>query len=928
MSEKRLYLLDAMALIYRAFFAFSKNPRYNSSGLNTSAIFGFANTLVDLLKKENPTHIAVAFDTEAPTIRHEEFAAYKAQREAMPEDLALSIPYVKKLIEAFSIPVVYKDGFEADDVIGTLAKQAEKEGFKVFMVTPDKDFGQLVSENIFMYKPSRGSKPFEIWGVKEVCEKFGIVKPMQLTDILGLWGDSSDNIPGVPGIGEVWAKKLIGQYGSIENLIEEADTIENKKIQEKIKTHASQAIMSKNLGTIVTDAPVGFEAPLFKYKGFDKQKLVSLFNELEFKTLTTRIFNSTNEEDKSRTASNQPDLFSHIDSDDQLLKTGNDFDFEKHPKKYELIQSTENLDVLLNALKDVSVLCFDTETTGLDSTEDDIIGIAFSVKPHEAFYLQLPENHREAVSVLQKLRHIFENESVEKVGHNLKFDISMLKNYNINVEGPLFDTMLAHYLLEPDLRHNLDFLAEAYLNYNTIPIESLIGKKGKGQLSMKKVDINLLKNYACEDADIALQLKEVFEKQLKDNTLYKLYKEVEMPVIKVLSDMETEGIKVDTDILKFISKDMNESIEKLQQSIFEMAGVQFNVASPKQLGEVLFDKLRIIKNPKKTKTKQYSTSEEVLSKLVALHPIVEKILEFRSLTKLKSTYIEALPQLISKRTGRIHSNFNQAVAATGRLSSNNPNLQNIPIRTEKGKEIRKAFVPRNDDYLLMAADYSQIELRIMAELSKDENLIKAFREGMDIHAATAARIYSIPVDEVSSDLRRIAKTVNFGIIYGISAFGLAERIKEINRTEAANLIEQYFKQYPGIKDYMDNTIAFARKHEYVYTMMGRKRYVRDINSHNAMVRGYAERNAINAPIQGTAADMIKLAMQNIYRIMKKENLKSKMILQVHDELVFDMHKEEEELLRKIVDTQFKNSLPLSVPIVVDIKTGQNWLEAH
>lgn len=928
MPEKKLYLLDAMALIYRAYFAFSKNPRYNSAKMNTSAIFGFTNTLVDLLKSENPSHIAVAFDTHAPTIRHEEFAEYKAQREAMPEDIAIAIPYVKKLLEAFNIPVVAMDGFEADDVIGTLAKQAEKEGFKVFMVTPDKDFGQLVSDNIYIYKPARGGKPFEILGVKEVCEKFNIQKPEQLADIIGLWGDASDNIPGVPGIGEVWAKKLIGQFATIENLIKNADAIENKKMQEKIKTHAKQALMSKNLGIIVTDAPVGFDASEYKYKGYDKKKLLTLFQELEFKGLAERVFRKAKEEDKSLSVTNQPDLFSSLNETEVLKKEIEKRDINKYDKKYHLVDTPEQVEALIEKIGQCKAFCFDAETTGLNITKDEIVGLAFSFKPHQAFYMPLTASHTKAFELLKRFAPFFESDDIQKIGHNLKFDISMLKNYDIDVKGPMFDTMLAHYILEPDMRHNLDALADTFLDYKTIPIESLIGKKGKNQLSIESVDIELVKKYACEDADVTLQLKEIFEKKLEEEKLIELFYNVEVPLVKVLSEMELEGVKVDTEMLKEISKELDAAIATIKEDVYDMAGVNFNLASPKQLGEVLFDKLQIVKNPKKTKTKQYSTSEDVLTKLADKHPIVEKILDYRSLSKLQTTYIDALPQLISKRTGRIHSSFNQAVTATGRLSSANPNLQNIPIRTERGKEVRKAFVPRDDNYVLLAADYSQIELRIMAELSKDEALMTAFKEGLDIHAATAARIYNIDIKDVSSNLRRLAKTVNFGIIYGISAFGLSERIKEINRNDAAQIIEQYFRQYPGIKTYMDETIAFAREHSYVETILGRKRFIPDINSGNAMVRGYAERNAINAPIQGSAADMIKIAMSQIYNAFVGKKLKSKMIMQVHDELVFDVLKEEVEEVKVIVEDKLLNSMKLNVPLVVDMKTGQNWLEAH
>jgi len=930
MNNKRLFLIDAMAMVYRAFFAFSKNPRYNSNQLNTSAIFGFTNSLVDILKNDKPTHIAVAFDTSAPTFRHIEFPEYKAQREQMPEDLSKALPYIVRLIEAFNIPVVIKEGFEADDIIGTLSKQAEKKGFEVFMVTPDKDFGQLVSENIYVYKPSKGPTPYEKWGVNEVCNKYELKNPMQLTDLIGLWGDASDNIPGVPGIGEVWAKKLIKQFYSLENLIANVEQVENEKMREKILVFQDQALLSKKLGTIAIDVPVYFDENEYLYSELNKEALLELFNELEFRMLAKRVFNlDTPPPANTNTPNNtQSNLF----AEDQELETHTEKESKNNinntKKKYTLLSSDAEIESLLNTLSNSKSFCFDTETTGLEISSSELVGIAFCIQVNEAFFLSLPPNYGKALEVLNKFRPLFENENIEKIGHNLKFDISMLKNYDIEVKGPLFDTMIAHYLLEPDMRHGMDYLADVYLNYKTVPIESLIGKKGKNQLTIDTVEIDVLKDYACEDADITMQLKHFFEPLLENNKLTKLFTDVEMPLVKVLSAIEIEGVRIDVNILKETSLLMEEEIKQLEKEIHAMAGEVFNIASPKQLGDILFEKLEIVKKAKLTKTKQYSTSEDVLSKLKSKHPVVAKILDYRSLTKLQSTYIDALPKLIAERTGRIHSSFNQAVASTGRLSSNNPNLQNIPIRTERGKEIRRAFVPRSHNFILISADYSQIELRLMAELSKDHNLTEAFLNGLDIHTATAAKVFHKKLDEVDAELRRIAKTINFGIIYGISAFGLSERINSISRSQAAELIEEYFKQYPGIKKYMDDTIAFARKNEYVETILGRRRLIKDINSQNAVIRGYAERNAINAPIQGSAADMIKIAMINIYDDLCNNNLKSKMIMQVHDELVFDVHKSEIDMVKAIISKRMKNTLTLSVPIEIEMKEGQNWLEAH
>lgn len=926
--EKRLFLIDAMAMIYRAFYAFSKNPRYNSQKLNTSAIYGFTNSLLDILKNEPVTHIAVAFDTSAPTFRHVVFPEYKAQREKMPEDLSLSIPYIVKLIEAFNIPVVIKEGFEADDIIGTLARQAEEEGFDVYMVTPDKDYGQLVTEKTFVYKPTKGPVPYEKWGIKEVCDRFELVYPMQLTDLIGLWGDASDNIPGIPGIGEVWAKKLIGNFGSVENLIENAGTIENEKMRDKILVFSEQALLSKQLGTIDTHVPVTFNEEAYRYSAYDKDKLTALFNELEFRALARRVFELRTPDDTGEAPKPiEVGLFSEEEEAEHAQAVVKK-QLDTTKVKYVRADTPELIDGLLKLLRESESFCFDTETTGLDITAAELVGISFCVKPDEAYFVPVPPAYGEALDFLAPFRVLFADEKIGKTGHNLKFDISMLHNYDIEVKGPLFDTMLAHYLLEPDMKHGMDYLADVYLNYKTIPIESLIGKKGKNQLTMDTVEDTILSDYACEDADITLQLRNYFEPLLNKNKLMDLFTNVEMPLVRVLSAMEIEGVAIDTEMLAAISKDMHVEIKALESEIHTLAGEVFNIASPKQLGDILFEKLEVVSKTKMTKTKQYSTSEDVLSKLAHKHPIIQKILDYRSLTKLQSTYIDALPRLIAPRTGRVHSSFNQAVAATGRLSSNNPNLQNIPIRTERGKEIRKAFVARSANFVMLSADYSQIELRLMAELSGDENLRAAFRQGLDIHTATAAGVFKKNIEDVTPELRRIAKTVNFGIIYGISAFGLSERISSISRHEAAQLIEAYFIQYPGIKKYMDDTIAFARKNEYVETILGRKRIIRDVNSGNAIVRGYAERNAINAPIQGSAADMIKIAMILIYEDFCKLKLRSKMVMQVHDELVFEVYRSEIEQVKGIISERMKNALKLQVPVEIDMKTGENWLEAH
>lgn len=928
--QKKLFLLDAMALIYRAYFAFSKNPRITSYGMNTSAIFGFANSLYDVLKNEKPTHIAVAFDSFAPTLRHAEFEEYKAHREKMPEDIALALPYIRRLLKGFQIPVLEKEGYEADDIIGTLAKKAESLGFVTYMMTPDKDFGQLVSDRTFIYKPGRMGNPAEILGVEDIRKKYDIEHPSQVIDILGLWGDVSDNIPGIPGIGEVIAKKLISQYGTIENLFEHSHELKGK-LRENIEAFREQALQSKQLATIILDTPVELDEEQLKVSPPDLEELRKLFEEIEFRTFAQRIVTDYSVERPGQymgKESIQQDLFSQAGEDIPEEPAGGAIQtIHSVRHTYHMVDTPEKRMDLIRRLAAQPSFCFDTETTGLDPNTAQLVGLSFAVEPHEAWYVPLPPIWEDAFAILQEFKSLMEDPAIEKSGQNMKFDIAMLKWYGIEVRGKMFDTMLAHYLLQPDMRHNMDVLAETYLNYSPVPIEALIGKKGKNQLSMLEVDREVVKEYAAEDADVTLQLKEVFEPLLQETGTRKLFDEVEMPLVPVLASMEAEGVRVDIQILQEYSGQLELEIRDLETIIYEQAGVRFNISSPRQLGEVLFEKLRIIDNPKLTQTRQYSTGEDVLIKLVSKHPIIQNILDYRSLTKLTSTYIDTLPGLVNPRTGRIHTSYNQAVAATGRLSSNNPNMQNIPIRTERGREIRKAFVPRSRDYVLLSADYSQIELRIIAQMSGDEGMMQAFRLGQDIHAATAAKVYGVDIELVSKEMRRNAKTVNFGIVYGISAFGLAERLG-IPRREAAAIIEQYFAKYPGIREYMDRTIAFARENGYVETLMKRRRYIKDITSANAIVRGFAERNAINAPIQGSAADMIKIAMIDIFNEMQELKMKSRMILQVHDELVFDAHREELQRLRPVVENNMKNAIRMQVPIEVEINAGENWLDAH
>jgi DNA polymerase-1 len=935
---EKLFLLDGMALIYRAFFAMQRTPRYNSKGLNTSAIMGFANTLYELLKNEKPSHIGVAFDTQAPTARHTDFVGYKANRQSMPEDLALSIPYIKELIRAFNIPTLYVDGYEADDVIGTLAKEAEQAGYQVYMVTPDKDFGQLVSENIFMYKPAKAGEKPVIMGVPEVCEKFGIKHPLQVIDFLGLMGDASDNIPGIPGVGEVTARKLLAEYGSVEGVLENAKYIKNEILKNKVENGRESAIISKQLATIILDVPIEFNETHLHLDPPDVDRLKTLLDELEFRTFAQRVFTDLSlnpggiqtstkpVSTKPATQTGQGDLFSiaevPFEPIESTLKT-----IENTPHEYRAADTEDSLSELIAELEQSSSFCFDTETTGLDTLVAELVGMSFATQAGKAWYVPVPEKREEANELVAKFKTIFSNPNIGKTGQNMKFDIAVLGNYGIEIKGPTFDTMLAHYLIEPDMRHNMDLLAQTYLNYSPVSIEYLIGKKGKAQTSMRSVPLEQIKEYAAEDADITFQLRTILEPKLKETGTLKIFNEVEMPLVPVLAGIESAGVKLDSQALNDFSKELHTEIIKVQEEIWQLAGVDFNIASPKQLGEILFDRLKIDDKPKKTATKQYQTGEDVLQKLVHKHPMVQLILDFRGLAKLKSTYVDTLPLLVSPVTGRIHTSYNQAVAATGRLSSTNPNLQNIPIKTERGREIRKAFVPRNEEYTLLSADYSQIELRIIASMSGDDAMKEAFRQGLDIHTATAANIFGVALADVDKDMRRKAKSVNFGIVYGISAFGLSEQLG-IPRKEAAEIIEQYFATFPGIKKYMDNTMASAREKGYVETLMGRRRIIRDINSANGVMRGFAERNAINAPIQGSAADMIKIAMINIYNEFTERKLQSRMTMQVHDELVFDVYKPEVEQVKQIVGDLMRTALPLDVPVEVEMNTGDNWLAAH
>lgn len=941
-TNKKLFLLDAFALIYRAYFAFANNHRINSKGLNTSAVLGFTNTLLEVLKKEKPTHIAVVFDTPEQTLRHIEFTEYKANREEMPEDLALAIPYIIKVIEGFNIPVISKPGFEADDVIGTLAKMAEKQGFTTYMMTPDKDYGQLVSDNIFIYKPARMGNGAEIMGTAEVCKKWDIQNVDQLIDILGLMGDKVDNIPGIPGVGEKTAIQLVKDFGTIENLLQNTDKLKGK-LKEKVELNKEKAIQSKWLATIICDVPVVLDEKELEIEEPNREALRELFTELEFRRLAEQILGESLAETAGviklpvakvkKSDPDQMDMFG-LEAEAEVFSRDAD-DAPKNFKTlkdvvhtYQLIDTVEKRAALIAELLQQKELCFDTETTGLDTHSAELVGLSFSFKSKEAYYIPVPENQSNAQLIVNEFKPVFENENIILIGQNIKYDLSVLRKYNVQLKGKLFDTMVAHFLIQPEMRHNMNVLAETYLNYSPVSIETLIGKKGKGQLNMRDVPLNDIKEYAAEDADITFQLKYAFEGMMTDQITKKLFEEIEIPLITVLAAMEEEGIALDKNALKDLSVELEKDILIVEKEIQQLCGSAFNVSSPKQVGEILFDVLQIAEKPKKTKTGQYATGEDVLAKLVGKHEIVGKILDYRELVKLKNTYVDTLPELVNPLTNRIHTSYNQVVAVTGRLSSDNPNLQNIPIRTERGREIRKAFVARNENYMLLSADYSQIELRIIAELSKDTGMIEAFQSGQDIHKATAAKVYNISLEEVTADMRRNAKMVNFGIIYGISAFGLSERLN-IPRKEAATIIENYFEKYPRIKAYMDESIEQARDKGYVETIMGRRRYLRDINSNNHTVRGYAERNAINSPIQGSAADMLKIAMINIQKDFTALGVKSKMLLQVHDELVFDVWKEELEIVKPIIESRMKNAIPgLVVPMEVGMGIGKNWLEAH
>ncbi|MET4138514.1 DNA polymerase I [Pedobacter sp. UYP1] len=936
---KKLFLLDGMALIYRAHFALSKSPRFTSTGINTSAVMGFANTLMEVLKKEKPSHIAVVFDTDAPTERHTDFVAYKAHRESMPEDLSAALPYIFKLIEGFNIPVITKDGFEADDIIGTLAKEAEKAGFTVFCMTPDKDFAQLVSDNIFIYKPARMGNDMEIIGVPEVLAKWEIENVLQVIDILGLWGDAVDNIPGIPGIGEKTAKLLIKQYGSMENIIANAEQLKGKQ-RENVIAFADQGMISKKLATIILNVPVEFDEQSLLLEEPSRELLEPLFAELEFRTLGKRVFgDGFSIGDAKANVSQQTDLFGNaVDEPVSKAKTFEQLPnlFEQPPvgktiadtkPDYQLVDTAEKRKVLIDLLLQQENISFDTETTGIDANRAELVGLSFCIEVGKAWYIPVSADQTEAQAVVDEFRPVLENEKIGKIGQNIKYDILVLKWYGVDIKGELFDTMLAHYLIDPDTRHNMDVLSENYLGYTPISITTLIGPKGKNQGTMRDVPVESVVDYAAEDADVTLQLAHVFRPILKDLNAEELITNIENPLVYVLADMEKEGVRIDMETLISYSKDLEVDIRRFEQSVYDKAGVVFNLASPKQLGEVLFDKLQLDPKAKKTKTGQYQTGEDVLSALAHKSDIVKDILDFRQLQKLKSTYVDALPLLVNPKTGRVHTSYNQAVAATGRLSSNNPNLQNIPIRTERGREVRKAFIARDADHLLLSADYSQIELRIIADISKEENMLDAFSKGIDIHTATAAKVYGITIEEVDSAQRRNAKAVNFGIIYGQSAFGLSQNLG-IPRKEAAEMIEQYFAQYPGIKRYMTDTMNFARENGFVETMMGRRRYLRDINSANQTVRGFAERNAINAPIQGSAADMIKIAMIHIHQDIKDQKLQSKMTMQVHDELVFDVLKSEVDAMKKIITHRMKTAIKTTVPIEIEIGEGNTWLEAH
>jgi DNA polymerase-1 len=951
-AQKRLFLLDAYALIFRGYYAFIKNPRINSKGMDTSAIMGFMNSLMDVIKREKPDHLAVAFDKGGSDYRFEMYQEYKAHRDETPEAIKIAVPYIQELLKAMHIPIVEKAGFEADDLIGTLAKQAEKEGFQVFMVTPDKDFAQLVSENIFMYKPARMGNDIEIWGIPEVLAKFEIERPDQVIDFLGMMGDAADNIPGLPGVGEKTAKKFLAEFGTLENLLANTHQLKGA-IKDKIEANKELGILSKKLATILLDCPVTFDADDYELSKPDVEKTDALFQELEFRQMKAqfdKLYDSPPTPDGGAEEETVKKIVSKKTNDEQFDLFGFYEDGESTPSLsgkvgmglatlentthfYQIIQGDLPVKLLLQNLLNQTSVCFDTETTGIDALNAELVGMSFSFEKGKGFYVPFPENQEEAQHLIEKFRPFFENESIEKIGQNIKYDLKILSNYNIQVKGKLFDTMIAHYLINPDMRHNMDILSETYLKYAPKSIETLIGKKGKNQLSMRDVPLEEIKEYATEDADITFQLKEHFQPILEKVGTKKLFDEIEIPLVPVLADMEKEGIRLDVEFLKSMSVEMQKEIDAFEQQIYETAGEKFNLASPKQLGDILFDKLKIGgTKQKKTKTGQYATGEEVLSYLANEHQIVRDILEWRQMVKLQSTYIDALPNQVDKKTGRVHTDYMQTVAATGRLSSTNPNLQNIPIRTEKGRLIRKAFIARDENYTLLSADYSQIELRIIAALCGEENMIKAFQNHEDIHKSTAAKVFNVPLDEVTKEQRSHAKTVNFGIIYGVSAFGLSNQTN-LSRKESAELIEAYYQTYPKLKSFMTSQVDFARENGYVETISGRRRYLKDINSANAIVRGGAERNAVNAPIQGSAADIIKIAMINIHEKLNEKNpdgsgWKSKMLLQVHDELVFDVHNSELEKIQPMIKHEMENAFKMAVPLDVEIGLGKNWLEAH
>jgi DNA polymerase-1 len=952
MSQKRLFLLDAYALIFRGYFAFIKNPRINSKGMDTSAIMGLMNALMDVIKREKPDHLAVAFDKGGSTYRYEMYQEYKAHRDATPEAIKIAVPYIQELLKAMHIPIIEVAGFEADDLIGTLAKQAEKEDYKVFMVTPDKDFAQLVSENIFMYKPARMGNDIEIWGIPEVLKRFEIERPEQVIDFLGMMGDSADNIPGFPGVGEVTAKKLLKEFGSMENLLENTDKLKGA-LKDKIENNKELGILSKKLARILLDCPVTFNATDYELSKPDVEKTDALFQELEFRQMKAQFdkyFGTGKEYDEidtngngtpsetqqpakkapaKKTNEDQFDLFGFSDDESGEVKSNSHYaTLENTEHFYQSIQGDFAVKLLMQNLMYQTSVCFDTETTGIDALNAELVGMSFSFEKGKAFYVPFPENQEEAQVLVDKFKPFFESENIEKIGQNIKYDLKILSHYGVQIKGKLFDTMIAHYLINPDMRHNMDVLSETYLKYSPKSIEDLIGKKGKNQKSMRDISLEEIKEYAAEDADVTFQLKQNFSPILDKAETKKLFDEIEIPLIPVLAAMELEGINLDVPFLKSMSVEMAVESKALEQKIYETAGEKFNLASPKQLGDILFDKLKIGgAKQKKTKTGQYATGEEILSYLEKDNPIVKDILEWRQMVKLQSTYIDALPNQVDEKTGRVHTDYMQTVAATGRLSSNNPNLQNIPIRTERGRLIRKAFIARDENYTLVSADYSQIELRIIAALSGEENMIKAFKNHEDIHKSTAAKVFNVPLEEVTKEQRSNAKTVNFGIIYGVSAFGLSNQTS-LSRKEAAELIDAYYATYPKLKSYMANQVDFARENGYVQTVLGRRRYLKDINSANMMVKSGAERNAVNAPIQGSAADIIKIAMINIHRKLVSENWKSKMLLQVHDELVFDVHNSELERIQPMIKHEMENAFIMDVPLDVEIGMGKNWLEAH